>query len=1546
MKKLNRWRRAGDRALRRSKHFRFPTSYTDSPLSSPAALALEPLESRRMLAVGDELVTIRLETTDLVGNAIEFIKVGEQFQLRAYVEDPNATPSSGGVFAAYFDTTYEAALASVSGAIAFGASYPNVQNGSTAVAGELDEVGATIGGAPLGEGEFLLFSVPFTANAAGTINFETNVAEELPFHRILISGGSPGGVAPEDVHYGTTSILVYEEPTISISDETNVEGAAVVFQITLSHPVPVPVTFDIETQDITAFAGSDYTQRVDSLTFVPGNTSLNFLVSLANDSINEPVETFRVQLSNATNATFADDEGIGTIEDDDDPPTVSIENVSVNEGNSGTSQALFTVSLSTASEQVITVDFSTGNQTATAGSDYTATIGTVTFLPGELVQTIAIDVQGDTLSEIDETFTVDLSNPVNVVIDVGQAIGTILDDDPIGILIDDAELVEGDAGTSNMSFTVRLTRASDVVITVTATASPLTAQEGADYQATTQQLTFQPGETEKTFLVPIVGDLTRESNETLAATLTSPTGGAILDGQAVGTIIDNDPVPSISISDASTYDNVVGTVNLDFIVTLSNPSDQTVTVDFATLQDSALAGSDFTAATGTVTFAPGVTQQVISIVILGDTDDEPDEQFFVDLTNPTNATIADDRGVGTLLEIPPQLSINDVSIVEGDAGTVDLVFTVTLSEEVNGTVSVDFTTVSDTALADVDFQTLSGTLTFAPNQLTQTITIKIIGDLSDEFNENFFVNLSNPVGATIGDGQGVGTIIDNDDIPLISVAPVSQAEGNSGITSFEFIVSLSEVSGKTVTVQFATSDQTATAGSDYTALTTTVTFQPGEQSQTVVVQVLGDTVFELDETFLVSLSNPVNAGLEDPADEAIGTIQNDETRPTISIEDASVVEGDSGLTEMTFLVRLSHASSETITVFYSTSDGTATAGSDYETSSGTLTFAPGVTELPVVVQIIGDTMDEPHETLLVTLDDPTNATLADGEAIGTITDDDGPTTISISSASIVEGNNGTTNLVFTLTLSRATEQTVTVQFSTADGTAQAGLDYLASAGTVTFNPLQTTQTLVVPIVGDLLDEDDETFSVVLSSPVNAEIEAGTATGTIVDDDDAPTIAIDSPSTTEGDTGTRQLAFKLTLSAASGRTITVNYATLASTAAVGIDFDAAGGTVTFAPGEVEKFINVAIIGDTFDEDDETFFVDLTNSVNAGIAVNRGTATIYDDDRTPTLAITNAFVTEGDSGTQTLSFVVILSEASGRTVTVQYATADNTATVADGDYQATSGILTFAPGETQKVVQVVVFGDEKEEPDETLFVNLSNPTNAVFDTLLLGSPQGTGVIISDDLPYVVGSLSGFAFVDSNSSGVRESYEKLLAGVRITLSGTDILGQTVTRTTYTSKTDGSYFFGNLVPGRYTIEQPDQPSNYDDGLEQPGSLGIVGDPQNDRFVVDLGSEQHGTEYNFGEKLKPVYYSRALYLASTPNPHPITEVSPLQPDSASQAALMVANQQRSSASAFDQAFAQIGTLGGSPSVELLRLIGVGMTKKLELEDNSLFDPFGDVDLG
>ncbi len=353
----------------------------------------------------------------------------------------------------------------------------------------------------------------------------------------------------------------------------------------------------------------------------------------------------------------------------------------------------------------------------------------------------------------------------------------------------------------------------------------------------------------------------------------------------------------------------------------------------------------------------------------------------------------------------------------------------------------------------------------------------------------------------------------------ISISNASITEGAFGTTTdLSFTVLLSQSSTQLVTVSYTTSTTTqnpATDGTDYTGVNGVLTFDPNQTSKKIIVSLIGDNNPEPDETFSLTLSKPVNASIT--AGTATGTIRNDDTSspttPTISISNASITEGNiKTTTDLLFTVVLSEPSTQPVTVSYTTSPGTlnpATEGTDYTGVNGVLTFNPSDTSQTIIVPIIGDTDPEPNETFSLTLSNPASATIAKATATGTILNDDTaivPTnpTISISNASLPEGNIGTTDMIFTVVLSQPSTQPVTVSYTTSPGTlnpATDGTDYTGVVNSVlTFNPSITSQTIIVPIIGDNDPEPDETFNLTLSNPASATIATGTATGTILNDD--------------------------------------------------------------------------------------------------------------------------------------------------------------------------------------------------------------------------------------------------------------------------------------------------------------------------------------------------------------------------------------------------------------------------------------------------------------
>jgi hypothetical protein len=225
------------------------------------------------------------------------------------------------------------------------------------------------------------------------------------------------------------------------------------------------------------------------------------------------------------------------------------------------------------------------------------------------------------------------------------------------------------------------------------------------------------------------------------------------------------PVPSITIGDGSIPEGNAGTVAAAFTVFLSATSTQPITVAYATSDGTATAGSDYQAANGTLTFAPGETRETITVLVNGDRLPEPNEKFSVNLSSPTNASIADGQGVGTIFDDEPRISISDFTKAEGRKNqTTQFTFTVTLSAAYDQPVTMSFQTVNGTATtSDGDYVAKTGTLTFAPGETTKTITIVVNGDSKKEANESFYLDLfglnSN---ALFTRSRGLGTILNDD----------------------------------------------------------------------------------------------------------------------------------------------------------------------------------------------------------------------------------------------------------------------------------------------------------------------------------------------------------------------------------------------------------------------------------------------------------------------------------------------------------------------------------------------------------------------------------------------------------------------------------------------------------------------------------------------------------------------------------------------------------------------------------------------------------------
>lgn len=434
---------------------------------------------------------------------------------------------------------------------------------------------------------------------------------------------------------------------------------------------------------------------------------------------------------------------------------------------------------------------------------------------------------------------------------------------------------------------------------------------------------------------------------------------------------------------------------------------------------------------------------------------------------------------------PGAFSINDVSGSEGG------VLSFTISKSDVGAASVNYATANGTATSGSDYTPVSGTLSFAEGQTSKTLSVTANTDTTMEGTETFYLDLSAPSGgATITDNRGVGTIANvGGSAPSFSVNNASVSEGGT----LTFTVSMNTSSGVMHNIAYATSNSSASAGSDYVGKSGTLSFAPGETSKTVTVSTIEDTLFENNETLHLGLSNADNGATIGDA-QGNGTINNDDSAPGFAVSNTSVSEGGN----LAFTVSLSAASANSHNVSYATANSSAVAGSDYTAKSGTLSFTPGQTSKNVTVSTLEEGIYENDETMRLDLSNATgSATITDSQGTGTINNDDAAPGFAINNVTKVEGQ----NLTFTIAKTGSTAKTHSVNYATANSSASAGSDYVAKSGTATFTPNQSSKTITIVGVQDSDVEPTETFQVNLTSPTaGAVVSDSQGIGSITNDD--------------------------------------------------------------------------------------------------------------------------------------------------------------------------------------------------------------------------------------------------------------------------------------------------------------------------------------------------------------------------------------------------------------------------------------------------------------
>ena len=1100
-------------------------------------------------------------------------------------------------------------------------------------------------------------------------------------------------------------------PSLSVDDLTADEDAGTMtFTVRLSAASGLDISFDYTTSDGTAEAGKDYTTKTDTLTIPAGAPQGTIDVPLLDDALDEETETFTVDLSNPVNATLGDDEGTGTITDDDPPPTVTlgVDHATIAEDGG---VATFTATLSAVSGLDVTVNLAFGG-TATPTDDYTRSSTQIVIPAGQTTGTATVTaVQDGVDEEASERVVVDIQSVTNgTESGTQQQMTTITDDDPTPSLSADDPTADEDAGT--MTFTVSLSAVSGLDVSVDYTTSDGTATAGKDYTTTTGTLTIPAGAPNGTVGVPLLDDALDEDTETFTIDLSDLVNATVSDGKGTGTITDEDPQPTVTLGvDHQMIDEDGGVAT--FTATLSAVSGLDVTVDLA-FSGTATLTDDYTRSSTQIVIPAGQTTGTATVTAAQDGLDESSETVVVDIQSVTNGTESGSQQQMTTItddDPPPSLSVDNPSADE-DRGT--MTFTVSLSAVSGLDVSFDYTTSDGTATAGKDYTTATGTLTIPAGAPNGTVDVPLLDDALDEETETFTLDLSSPVNATLADSEGTGTIQDDDPKPTVTLGVDHATIAEDGGVA-AFTATLSAVSGLDVTVNLAFGG-TATPTDDYTRSSTQIVIPAGQTTGTATVTAVQDGVDEeASERVVVDIQSVTN-GTESGTQQQMTTITDDDPTPSLSADDPTADE-DAGT--MTFTVSLSAVSGLDVSFEYATTDGTATAGKDYTTTTDTVTIPAGAPNTEIDVPLLNDELDEDTETFTLDLSKPDNATVSDGEGTGSIADDDPApvVTLGVDHTTIDEAGGVAT---FTATLSAVSGLDVTVDLAVGGGATPTD-DYVLSGTQIVIPAGQTTGTVTVTAVQDALDENDETVVVDIDGATNGtESRTQQQMTTITDDDPKPSLSVDDP-TEDEDAGT--MTFTVSLSAVSGLDVSFDYTTSDGTATAGKDYTTTTGTLTIPAGAPNGTIGVPLLNDHLDEDAETFTLDLSDLVNATVSDGEGTGSIADDDPAPVVTLGVDHTTIDEAG-GVATFTATLSAVSGLDVTVDLAFS-GTATFTD-DYTRSGTQIVVPVGDATGTVTVTAAQDGLDEISETVVVDIQSVTNGTES----GTQQQMTTITDDD------------------------------------------------------------------------------------------------------------------------------------------------------------------------------------------------------------------------
>ena len=1292
----------------------------------------------------------------------------------------------------------------------------------------------------------------------------------------------------------TTQAYIYLEDAQASESDGYVEFRVSVRPVL--HSVPVVVRY--ATVDGTAVAGTDYTREVTSgqtskIFSIPANGGSGTIrIPITDNEVYGPAKkTFTLQLTNENNKALLDGDATlltatGSIIDDDPKPVVSVAGPAgdlsyVSEDKKG--PVTFTLTLTGRSAADVTVDYATGQAQvlsglaarqgitpATAGEDYTAATGIVTFSPGDATKQVTVQLTDDDVSEDTEFFGFKISNAKNAqlrndateeVADVG-----LLDDDPRGVAIDPTSIsleepAPGETAVAS-SYTVKLnSKPTDTVTVTVGGANPAVSLSGATL-SNTNTLTFTTSnwDTAQTVTVTPVEDA-NGIGETI--TLTHIQSGGDYTGIAADSV-------TVNVTDSDTRNVVLSPTSLtvkerddtgvSYTVKLSTQPSDTVTVTIGGHSGTELSISGTTLSnSNTLTFSTSNWNTAQTVTVKaghdGNSDDESETLThtasggdYANLTKDLPVTVTDDAPATVTVSFGSAAytvaESDDSDTTNVTENTVEV--TVTLSADPERTVVIPISKTNQGGATTADYSGVPQNVTFSSGDTEKTFVFTAETDTVDDDGESVKLSFgaSLPAGVSAGTTDEATVSITDDDVLSVTVsfgsAVYTVAESDDSDTTnvtentVEVTVTLSADPERTVVIPIEKTDQDGTTTADYSGVPQNVTFDSGETSKSFTFTAAHDTVNDDGESVKLSFGASLPAGVSaGTTDEATVSITDDDV-PSVTVSFGSAVytvaeSDDSDTTNVTentveVTVTLSADPERTVVIpIEKTNQGGATTA-DYTGVPQNVTFDSGETSKSFTFTAAHDTVDDDGESVKLSF----GTTLPDGVTAGTpatstvtITDDDDPqvtVTFGAASYTVAEGSSRTV----TVSLDADPERTVVIPIETANEGGASDSDYTGVPQSVTFEAGDTSKSFDISATEDNLAESGERVKLSFGTlPTDATAVTPSETTVSIHDrtqgQDLPT-----PPTVHFENATYSVdegastSIKVILSKAPGSEAVIPISRANRAGATDPDYSGVPDTLTFGATDTEKTITFVATDDTVDDDGEKVelsFGTLPGSITAtsGEAAE-ATVAITDDDATAkAIVLSPASITVEEENATGTSYTVKLSHAPTSAVTVTISGLSGTDLILSGttlnaDREHT---LSFTTTNWNTAQTVTVKSNHDADPFDDTSSLLHRASGGGYDSASKTLPV---TVTDNDTAAVVLDPASITVEEENATGttytVKLSHAPTSA-VTVTISGHDGTALTISGTTLNASDELTFTSTNWDTAQTVTVKADNDDN-----------------------------------------------------------------------------------------------------------------------------------------